>query len=88
MIIKHIARRPWGDRKQTLNTWYEPFVDREMIQQGVNFALSQDVTGLCTAGDLSVLPLLLEACENFSRLDESEQAALIATADNYELIFN
>lgn len=88
MIIKHIARRPWGDRKQTLNTWYEPFVDREMIRQGVNFALSQDVTGLCTAGDLSVLPLLLEACENFTRLDESEQAALIATADNYELIFN
>ena len=88
MIIKHIARRPWGERKQTLNTWYEPFVDREMIQKGVNFALSQDVTGLCTAGELSVLPLQLEACENFTLLDESEQEALISTANQYALIFN
>jgi hypothetical protein len=59
----------------------------EDIQKGVNFVLSQDVTGLCTAGDLQILPMLLEACENFTPLSLEEQEALIATASAYEPLF-
>src|SRR5512136_639074 len=51
MIIKSICRRPWGDQPRTHATWYKPLTDVEHIQRAVNFALSQDVTGLCTAGD-------------------------------------
>jgi len=87
MIIRAIAKGPWGDRPKAYNTWYEPFDDAGHIRQAVNFALSQDVTGLCTVADVTVLPLFLEACENFTPMDETEQKALIATANRYASIF-
>ena len=87
MIIKSICRRPWGDRPHTYTTWYEPFDDPDHIQQSVNFALSQDVTGLCTTGDIHILPLFLEACERFKPMSQAEQAALVATANQYEPLF-
>lgn len=87
MIIKAIGKGVWRDAPKTRTTWYVPFDDREHIQASVNFCLSQDVTGLCTAGDANLLPLFLEACANFTRLTETEQEALIATADRYESVF-
>lgn len=87
MIIKAIAKGPWGDRPKVYNTWYEPFDDAARIQQTVNFALSQEVTGLCTAGDVTLLPLFLEACEHFTPLSATQQEALIATATEYEPLF-
>lgn len=87
MIIKAIARGPWGDRPKVYNTWYQPFEDAGQIQAGVRFALSQDVTGLCTAAELSLLPLFLEACQRFRPMDQAEQAALIARAAEYEPLF-
>jgi predicted aldo/keto reductase-like oxidoreductase len=87
MIIKSITRGPWGERQKTHNTWYQPFTEMEGIQKGVNFALSLDVTGLCTAGDPQLLPLVLQACENFTPLSLEEQEALIASAGAYEPLF-
>jgi aryl-alcohol dehydrogenase-like predicted oxidoreductase len=87
MIIKTICKRPWGERIRTFATWYEPFADAVHIQQAINFALSQDVTGLCTVGDVSILPLVLEACAQFAPMSAEEQAALIATASRYEPLF-
>jgi aryl-alcohol dehydrogenase-like predicted oxidoreductase len=78
MIIKAVGKGPWGERAKTFTTWYEPFADAEHIQQGVNFALSQDVTGLCTAGDTTILPLFLKGCEQFAPLSAARQEALIA----------
>ncbi len=87
MIIKAIAKGPWGDRPKTYNTWYEPFDDAAHIQQAVNFALSQDVTGLCTVADLTLLPLFLEACEHFTPMSTAQQEALVASAAEYEPLF-
>ncbi len=87
MIIKSIAKGPWGEDEHTHHTWYRPFTDPEMIQKGVNFVLSQKVTGLCTAGDLQVLPTVLQSCEDFNPLSRAEQEALIKTADAYQPIF-
>jgi aryl-alcohol dehydrogenase-like predicted oxidoreductase len=87
MIIKSVTRSPWGDRPHTATTWYEPFKDREMIQKAVNFALSQNITGLCTLGDIDVLPTQLEAIEAFTPMDTAEQEALIATASQYAPLF-
>lgn len=87
MIIKSIARGPWGEHPKTHNTWYQPFTDPEKIQQAVNFVLAQDVTGLCTVGDTRLLPLVLRACEDFTSLSETEQEALIDSAVEYEPLF-
>ena len=89
MIIKSITRGPWGaDQPRTYEPWYEPFSDARMIQQAVNFVLSQDVTGLCTVGDMALLPLVLNACEHFARMSQSEQERLIETANReYKPLF-
>jgi len=87
MIIKSITKAPWGERPHTANTWYEPFDKMEEIQKGVNFALSYDVTGLCTAGDTRVLPMVLQACENFSPLSPDEMEETIKTGEQYEPLF-
>ena len=88
MAIKSIAKRPWGDLPQTHITWYQPFVELEHIQAGVNFALTQEITGICTSGDPEVLPMVLRACENFTPLTTNEQEALISQAHQYEPLFS
>lgn len=87
MIIKTVAKQPWGDREQSYDTWYEPFDRLAEIQQGVNFALSHDVTGLCTAGDVNVLPLFLDACAQFKPMDTGEREALIEQQAAFATIF-
>jgi aryl-alcohol dehydrogenase-like predicted oxidoreductase len=87
MVIKTITKGPWGEKQKTATTWYEPFDKNDEIQKAVNFALSYDVTGLCTAGDTRVLPLVLKACEKFSRLDPSEIEEMIESGRQYEPLF-
>jgi aryl-alcohol dehydrogenase-like predicted oxidoreductase len=87
MTIKTITKAPWGERQHTATTWYEPFEKSAEIQQAVNFALSYDVTGLCTAGDTRILPLVIDACENFSRLGKDEMEEMIRSGKQYEPLF-
>jgi predicted aldo/keto reductase-like oxidoreductase len=87
LIIKSITKAPWGDRQHTATTWYEPFDKSDEIQPAVNFALSHAVTGLCTAGDTRVLPLVIEACENFLRLNKDEMEEMIKSGRQYEPLF-
>jgi aryl-alcohol dehydrogenase-like predicted oxidoreductase len=87
MIIKSVTKAPWGNREHTATTWYEPFDNSEEIQKAVNFALSYDVTGLCTAGDTRVLPIMLKACENFTPLSSSEREEMIESGKQYEPLF-
>src|SRR5260221_1623683 len=77
MLIKTITKAPWGERPHTATTWYEPFDQMDEIQRAVNFALSYEVTGLCTAGDTRILPMLLKACENFKPINNSDKAEMI-----------
>jgi aryl-alcohol dehydrogenase-like predicted oxidoreductase len=87
MIIKSVAKGPWGEQAKVCNTWYQPFDEIGEIEPAVRFALSQDVTGLCTVGDMTILPLFLEACQRFAPMSAAEQEALIAKAAEYEPLF-
>lgn len=87
MVIKTITKAPWGERQHTANTWYEPFDKMDEIQRGVNFALSYDVTGLCTVGDTRLLPMVIQACENFTRLNQDEIEQMIKSGEQYEPLF-
>ena len=86
-IIKTVARDPWGDRPRTHTTWYEPFTDQAIIDQAVAFVLSRPVTTLCSVGDVTVLPRVLEAAERFQALEAPAEAALLATAGDYHSPF-
>jgi aryl-alcohol dehydrogenase-like predicted oxidoreductase len=87
MVIKSIARGPWGEKQKTANTWYEPFREYTEISRAVNFVLSHEVTGICTAGDIHVLPLVLRACEEFTPLSVQEQVGLIEAGRVYQPLF-
>ena len=59
----------------------------ENVQQSINFALSQPgVTGLCTTGDITILPLFLQACQNYEPMTPSGQEELIASAVQHEAV--
>jgi len=86
-IIKTVARDPWGDRPRTHTTWYEPFTDQAIIDQAVAFVLSRPVTTLCSVGDVTVLPRVLEAAERFRAIEAPAEAALLATSGRYHSPF-
>ncbi len=86
-IIKTVARDSWGDRPHTYTTWYEPFAEQEQIDQAVAFVLSQPVATLCSAGDVTIMPRVLEAAERYQRLSPAAQERLLATADQYHSPF-
>jgi aryl-alcohol dehydrogenase-like predicted oxidoreductase len=86
-IIKTVAKDPWGERPRTHTTWYEPFTDQAMIDRAVAFVLSKPVTTLTTAGDVTVMPRVVEAAERFRSLASSDEEALLATAGHYHSPF-
>jgi predicted aldo/keto reductase-like oxidoreductase len=86
-IIKTVAKDPWGERPKTHTTWYEPFTDQATIDQAVAFVLSQPVTTLTSAGDVTVLPKVLSAAERFQPMSPAERDALLARANKYHSPF-
>jgi aryl-alcohol dehydrogenase-like predicted oxidoreductase len=88
MIIKSITRGPWGDHGESRTTWYRPFETPADIQRAVDFVLSHEVTGICTAGDTDLLPLVLEACDRFTPMDEiTQQELIVEGAARFEPLF-
>jgi aryl-alcohol dehydrogenase-like predicted oxidoreductase len=77
--IKGIARGPWGSKEHTSSTWYEPLVDQREIDLAVHWVLGEPSVFLNSAGDLELLPRVLDAAERFgSRPDEAEMARLLS----------
>jgi aryl-alcohol dehydrogenase-like predicted oxidoreductase len=87
MVIKSVAQGPWGEKEKTHTTWYKPFAEMDLIQRAVNFVLSHDVTGLCMAGDIRLLPLILKACENYTALSLEERQKLVEFGRSYQPLF-
>ena len=75
MTIKTVSRRNWPDgAAQRYATWYEPYDAQDRITAAVSWVLSHDeVTGIPTAGDVSLLGMLLEAERNRISATEAEQ---------------
>lgn len=88
MIIKAIAKGPWGDKEKTYGPWYEPYASADAIESSVRFVLSQPVTCIASAADVRLLLPTFEAAERFTPMSASEQAALIERRASDELIFD
>lgn len=87
MIIKSVAKEPWGDQEQRYHTWYVPFDDEEKIKKNVHFALSQKLAHICTPGDYRLLDMVFNSCESFKPMTQGDQKALIKAQADLELIF-
>jgi len=65
--IKSIALRPWLGRERTRSTWYEPLEAQADIDLAVWWVLGRPGVFLNTAGDVGVLPRVLDAAERFEK---------------------
>lgn len=76
--IKSACRRPWGDRKQLRATWYEPFEDQADIDKSTHWLLGHPGLFLNTAGDIHILPRVLDAASRFKTAPtEAEMQTLL-----------
>jgi aryl-alcohol dehydrogenase-like predicted oxidoreductase len=90
MTIKTVSRRNWpeGDpqRDQRYTTWYEPFDRREHIDAAVSFALSYpEITGIAMVGDVTLVPMMLEA--EGRRTSRKEAERVLAAAPDHSSPF-
>lgn len=75
--IKAISRGPWGSREQSAATWYEPLVEQDDIDLAVHWVLGEPGVFLNSAGDVGLLPKVLDAAERVgARPDDAEMRAL------------
>src|SRR5499427_6691505 len=65
--IKSIARGPWATSDRTHTTWYQPLEDQADIDRAVHYVLGVPGIFLNTAGDLRLLPKVLDAASRFER---------------------
>lgn len=70
--IKSIAARPWGEAAHTHATWYAPLESTDEIDWAVHWVLSRPGVFLNTAGDIDLLPKVLDAA---ARFDSGEDVA-------------
>jgi len=86
--IKSIARRPWGDRPKTYNTFfYQPLESQEAIDLSVHWVLGNPQTFLITAGDIRLLPKILDAASRFQSRPSEEEMKNLAQAVDLQSIF-
>jgi aryl-alcohol dehydrogenase-like predicted oxidoreductase len=77
-IIKSVAVGRWGEKPKTRTTWYETLEDQADLDRAVWFVLAQPDVFLNTAGDLNLLPKVLDAASRFEAAPaEAEMKAMV-----------
>jgi aryl-alcohol dehydrogenase-like predicted oxidoreductase len=76
--IKAIARGPWATTGKERNTWYQPLEAQHDIDRAVHWVLGRQGVFLNTAGDISLLPKVLDAAQRLGqRPSDEEMQALV-----------
>jgi hypothetical protein len=85
--MKSIARWPCGGRSKIYNTYfYEPLETQEAIDKSVHWSLGFQDSFLITAGDMQLLPKVLDAAKRFEkRPSDREMRALVDEFDMQQI---
>jgi len=87
--IKSIARRPWGRRPKTYNTYfYEPLETQDAIDKSVHWSLGFPDSFLITAGDVQLLPKVLDAANRFEQRPSDREMSAIVDEFDIQPIFS
>jgi aryl-alcohol dehydrogenase-like predicted oxidoreductase len=81
--IQAIARRAWGTPLRTYNTYfYEPLDTQDAIDKSVHWALGLEGTFVITAGDMHLLPRMLQSATHYeSPPSDAEMMTMMAEYD-------
>ena len=63
--IKGLTRRPYLTDARSHATWYEPLTDQASIDRAVHWILGNEQVFMNTAGDIGLLPKVLDAASRF-----------------------
>jgi aryl-alcohol dehydrogenase-like predicted oxidoreductase len=85
--IKSIAAKPWRGREHTRSTWYEPLSDQADIDLAVWWVLGRPGVFLNTAGDIDLLPRVLDAAERFEKRPTDAQMTAMLERTRAEPLF-
>jgi len=85
--IKSVARRPWGNRSKTYNTYfYEPLETQGAIDKAVHWSLGLSDSFVVTAGDMQLLPKVLDAANRFEkRPSDKEMRSMVDEFDMQQI---
>lgn len=76
--IKSVARGPWATTDRSHSTWYQPLTEQADLDVAVHWVLGRKNFFLNTAGDIHLLPRILDAASRFeSRPTDAEMKAVL-----------
>jgi aryl-alcohol dehydrogenase-like predicted oxidoreductase len=85
--IKGITRGPWATMERSHSTWYQPLEEQEDIDLAVHWVLGRDGLFLNTAGDIKLLPKILDAASRYEQRPSDEEMAAVAEKLNMTPLF-
>jgi predicted aldo/keto reductase-like oxidoreductase len=86
-VIKSIARGPWATGDRTHATWYQPLEAQADIDRAMHWAIGVPGVHLNTAGDLTLLPRILDAAGRFERRPSDEEMTTMLDAIRMTSLF-
>ena len=86
-VIKSIARGPWATTGRTHTTWDQPLEAQADIDRAVHWVLGLPDVFINTAGDLTLLPKVLDAANRFERRTADDEMAKMLDAQSMTSLF-
>jgi aryl-alcohol dehydrogenase-like predicted oxidoreductase len=86
-VIKSIARGPWATTERSHTTWYQPLEAQGDIDRAIHWALDLPGIFLNTAGDLTLLPRVLDAASRFTSRPADDAMGTMLAAQRMTSLF-
>ena len=86
MLIKAVARNLWrAGEERRFATWYEPLDEQGAIDAAIAVALARrEATGICTASDVHLVPMQIEAERRAGSISLDEAVATLERVPDLE----
>jgi aryl-alcohol dehydrogenase-like predicted oxidoreductase len=85
--IKSIAAKPWLGHEHSRTTWYQPLEAQSDIDLAVSWVLGRPGVFLNTAGDIDLLPRMLDAAERFEKRPSDAEMSTLLERSQTEPLF-
>jgi aryl-alcohol dehydrogenase-like predicted oxidoreductase len=85
--IKSITAGPWGSQARTHSVWYEPLTDQADIDRAVHWVIGRPGIFLNTAGDVGLLPRILNAASRFESRPTDDEMQTMAQSRRMSSLF-
>lgn len=85
--IKSITAGPWGSQPRTHSVWYEPLTDQADIDRAVHWVIGRPGIFLNTAGDIGLLPRILNAASRFEKRPADEEMQMMVQSRHMSSLF-